>query len=157
MKFKNLPTEEATSGSTKVRSTGTLATGLFGLGLLASPTIKDGGVTFSVVLSNRTDHEIEVRWRSSHLFLVHVTDAAGVDFDVAALLPAPQPQDPTKIPAGQDFAIVFPVDTSKPPYSGNISFDPAASPYRFSFATNADNLRATAAITLDVEEPEAKP
>jgi hypothetical protein len=153
MKFSDKPTEEKNSGGLKVENTRSLTSGLFGFALLASPNIKEGRVTFSVVVSNRTDQEIEVRWRNSHLFLVHVIDASGVDFDVAQLLPAPQPQDPTKIPAGQDFAIVFPVDTSQPPYSGKISFDPAASPYRFLFEANAENLRASGSITLDVEEP----
>ncbi|WP_374652323.1 hypothetical protein [Dongia sp.] len=123
---------------------------VFGFGLLTSGSIAGGKLTIVTLLSNRSTSDVAVEWKDSHIFHVLITDAQGGKFDVGTILPPPIPQAPTNIPAGTDFTIVFPIDTAKPPYAGNISFDPIKSPYRFDFEINATNFTFSASTLLVV-------
>ncbi|GGD75336.1 hypothetical protein [Rhizobium anhuiense] len=122
-----------------------------GFGLLASAKIQDGKVTVTPIFSNKTSIELEITFRNSHYFIVDLEDAAGDVVHINDFLPPPLPsQPPLQIQPGQDYWINFPIDTSKPPYAGNLEFDPTKTPYRFRFQVNSDTFRAEASITIDV-------
>ncbi|HYD05912.1 MAG TPA: hypothetical protein VEC60_09305 [Reyranella sp.] len=109
----------------------------FYVGLLAT-TIDNGIVTMVTVFSNLTDAAVTVEWNNSHIYLVTITDKDGTVFDVETLLPPPAPrQDPTVVQPRTQHTLVFPVDITKPPYAGMITFDPEKGPYLFTFKLNS--------------------
>lgn len=146
MKFNEIGTE-AKRGDVRRLTT---PSSVFGFGLLASPAIERGMVTLVALFSNRTSQDQTIAWVNSHLFLVNIVDGAGDVFDVATILPPPIHQDPTILLAGRDFTIVYPVDTTQPPYAGKLEFRVDRSPYTFDFTVNASSHRFRAAVTLDV-------
>ncbi|WP_426398228.1 hypothetical protein ACN9M1_05965 [Ralstonia sp. R-29] len=122
----------------------------FYIGLVCSPIVQ-GKVTLAVIFDNSTDTKVSVTWTDSHLYTVTVTDATGEDFDLAQLLPAPQPnQPPTDVDPRTQHNMVYPVDTSLAPYAGKFAFDPAKSPYTIRLILNSPSHPYTLSETVPV-------
>jgi hypothetical protein len=125
--------------------------GVFGFGLLASPAIADGKVTLVTTFSNRIDAAFEIDWINSHYFIIEVVDATGHSVSINALFPPPQAAPPPLVvAAGQDYTVVFNIDTSLAPYLGHLDLGPGAAPYRFDFRVNSTNFLGFASLTLPV-------
>jgi hypothetical protein len=121
---------------------------------LDSTAIQSGVVNVILTFMNETDSDVTVEWNDSRLYLVTVSDITGTSVDVTALLGPYKPdQPPTTLPKRTRHSIVFPVDTSKAPYAGNLTFDPAKGPYTAVFKLNSSTHPFTLTAAIPVLAP----